>query len=135
MTPTNLPPPEANKFLQEVHGSDASLAPSPQVQPENQVSSSGKGLRRIIGILDRLTDEGRRRIYTSSSLDEGMEIFAADIRNFRKLPKSKMDGLEYDVVWIDADADVISFRRRRRSDRDPEGGNPSLQEPRPFFGM
>ena len=78
-----------------------------------------------------MTREGRRRIYTSSTLEEGVEIFETDIRNFRRLPKSKVDGLQYDVVWVDVDADIISFRRWRTSGRDPLGGNPDPTEPRP----
>jgi len=85
MVEPQLPPPKANTFIQQVSGKTVP-ARGPSVSNAN---GSGKGFQRIIGILDEVTQEGRRKIYTSSSLDEGVEIWEDDIRNFRRLPKSQ----------------------------------------------
>jgi hypothetical protein len=116
-----IPTEEANPFLEELRHTIGQSAYVSQRFAVGDVNIEQQ-LRRFVGILDYLMPDGRRKIYTSSLLDEGVEIFDSAIRFYRHLPPSKEDGLEYDVVWVDADTDIIYFTRRRKPNRDPEGG-------------
>jgi hypothetical protein len=89
--------------------------------PESAVVA--KPLRRFIGVLGAVMPDRRRKLYTSASLDGGVEIPQDAIILQRRLPASLEDGLERDVVWVDADADIFHFTRRPRWSRDPDGGS------------
>jgi hypothetical protein len=66
--------------------------------------------------------DNRRKIYTTSRLDEGVEVPVFAIRVHGQSPQDETDGLIRDVIWVDFDADIFYFSRRPRLNRDPDGG-------------
>ena len=92
-----------------------------ELERRSGVSPEIPRMLKFEGYRGQLLD-GRRKIYTSSILNDGVEVPEAAILACRSLPTSDTEPLPRDVVWVDANADIIYFTRRRRADRDPDGG-------------
>ena len=112
--------PDANPFVERIYPSVDGAAH----RIESGISSSGAGkpLRRFVGFLGKVMDDGRRKVYTTSGLDEGVEVPNETIRVLLASPENETDGLKRDVVWVDTDADIFYFSTRPRASRDPSGG-------------
>ena len=94
-----------------------------KVQPGPTESPGGKPLQRFAGFLGNVMSDGRRKVFTTARLDEGVEVPQAAIRAYSESPENETDGLKRDVVWVDADADIFYFSTRPRPRRDSQGGS------------
>jgi hypothetical protein len=106
---------ETNAYVAKVLESATKFAPGGGARPK---------ICTLVGLLGEEEGDGLvRKLYTDPSLEDGFEIFVADIKYHTQTPKSEEDGLMRDVVFVRSDANVTHFSKRRPRSNGPRGGN------------
>jgi hypothetical protein len=121
MKNAELPPEAANPFFTDVF--EAGVKNAKFGEPFEFAPGIPRRILKFDGFLGPVMEDGRRKIYSSSLLEDGYEISETAILTRRRLSESRTEGLLRDVVWVDADSDILYFSRRARPARDSIGGN------------
>ena len=82
-------------------------------------------INTFVGFLGGVEDnaDGQvRKLYADPALEDGVEIFVADIKYSARTPKNSEDGLKRDVVFVRSDVNVTHFSKRRPRSKGPRGG-------------
>jgi hypothetical protein len=81
-------------------------------------------VRKLKGFLGPRSDDGRRTLYTTDALDEGVYVREVDVLRYSKASRDA-DGLKRDVLVVPQDAVIVRWfvEEQRQDSRRRRGGD------------